>query len=143
MSDLVLDASVTLAWCFDDESDAYADSVLTSLGNLVAVVPALWFSEIANAIAVAERRGRIRRAEIARVVSLISSIAISVDHTLAVQPWITTVTSLARRTNLSAYDATYLELAMRLGLPLATTDRALRLAASDYDVPSFSPRKTN
>lgn len=143
MSDLVLDASVTLAWCFDDESDAYADTVLDSMENLVAVVPALWFSEVANAIAVAERRGRIRRAEIARVVGLISSIAISVDHTLAVQPWITNVTSLTRRTNLSAYDATYLELAMRLGLPLATTDRVLRRAAANNDVPAFSPRKAN
>lgn len=143
MSDLVLDASVTLAWCFDDEDDGYADSVLGFLKDHVAAVPALWFSEIANAIAVAERRGRVRRAEIARVVDLISSIAISVDHTLTMQPWMMSVISLARRTNLSAYDATYLELAMRLGLPLATTDRALRLAASKIDIVEFSPRRSS
>ncbi len=143
MSDLVLDASVTLAWCFDDESDDYANSVLSSMEDLVAVVPALWFSEIANAIAVAERRGRIRAAEVSRVVGLVSSIEISVDHTLTVQPWITNVTSLARRTSLSAYDATYLELAMRLSLPLATTDRALRRAARDNGVRSFSAPEMN
>jgi predicted nucleic acid-binding protein len=143
LSDLVLDASVTLAWCFEDEDDAYADSVLGFLTDHVAVVPALWFSEIANGIAVAERRGRIRRAEVSHVVDLVSSIAITVDQTLSLQPWMTNVISLARRTNLSAYDATYLDLAMRLGLPLATTDRALRLAATDHDVPPFSPRQSS
>ena len=143
MSDFVLDASVTLAWCFEDENDVYADSVLGFLGDHIAVVPALWFSEIANAIAVAERRRQIRRAEISRTVVLISSIAISVDHSVTIQPWMTNVISLARRTNLSSYDATYLELAMRLGLPLATTDGALRLAATNLDVPAFSPRRSN
>jgi predicted nucleic acid-binding protein len=142
LSDLVLDASVTLAWCFDDEDAAYADSVLGFLKDHVIAVPALWFSEIANGIAVAERRGRVQRAEIARLGALLSSIAISVDHPLTLQPWLTNVTSLARRTNLSTYDATYLELAMRLGLPLATTDRTLRLAATNQDVPAFSPDRS-
>jgi predicted nucleic acid-binding protein len=142
LSDLVLDASVTLAWCFDDEDDTYADSVLEFLKDHVAAVPALWFSEIANAIAVAERRGRVKRTEIARLGALVSSIAISVDHTLTLQPWLTNVISLARRTNLSAYDASYLELAMRLGLPLATTDKALRLAATNHDVLVFSPHRS-
>jgi len=143
LSDLVLDASVTLAWCFDDEDDAYADSVLGFLKDHAAAVPALWFTEIANAIAVAERRGRIQRAEIARIAGLISSIAVSVDHILMVQPWMTNIISLSRRTNLSAYDATYLELAMRLGLPLATTDRALRFAATNHEIPAFSPRRSS
>jgi predicted nucleic acid-binding protein len=143
LSDFVLDASVTLAWCFEDENDAYADAVLGFLGNHIAVVPALWFSEIANAIAVAERRRRIRRTEISRVVGLISSIAITVDHNLTIHPWMTNVIALAQKTNLSSYDATYLELAMRLGLPLATTDRALRLAATNQDVPAFSPRRSS
>jgi predicted nucleic acid-binding protein len=92
---------------------------------------------------VAERRGRIQRAEIARVVALISSLAISVEHSLTIQPWMTDVLSLARKTNLSAYDATYLELAMRLGLPLATTDNALRLAARKHFVPRFSSRRSS
>jgi predicted nucleic acid-binding protein len=142
LSDFVLDASVTLAWCFADENDAYADSVLGFLKDHIAVVPTLWFSEIANAIAVAERRGRIRRGEISQLVDLVASLAITVDQPATVQPWMTNVISLARRTNLSVYDATYLDLAIRLDLPLATTDRALRLAASNLDVLPFSPRRS-
>ena len=139
MSDLVLDASVALAWCFSDEREAYADAVISYLKNHIAVVPALWFFEVANGIAVAERRGRIPPPEIARVINLIAPLAIRFDSDLTILHTIANVVRLAQRTKLPAYDAAYLELAIRLGLPLATVDRALRRAAIDNDVEAFSP----
>ena len=139
MSELVLDASVTLAWCFSDESEAYADAVMSDLKNHVALVPALWFFEVANGIAVAERRGRIPPAEIARIINVIAPLAIRFDSDLTTSHSVADVVSLARRAKLTAYDASYLELAIRFGLPLATVDRALRRSASDHGVALFSP----
>jgi predicted nucleic acid-binding protein len=139
LSELVLDASVALAWCFSDEREVYADAVMFYLKNHTAVVPALWFFEVANGIAVAERRGRIPPAEIARVINLIAPLAIRFDSDLTISHTVANVVRLAQRTKLSAYDAGYLELAMRLGLPLATVDPALRRAAVDNNVEAFSP----
>ena len=141
MSDLVLDASVVLAWCFPDEAEAYAESVMSRLQDRsnVAVVPTLWVFEVANGIAVAERRARIPPAEIARLIDIIASVTIRFDSDLTVSHSIAAVVSLSRRTKLSAYDAAYLELALRLGLPLATVDRALRRSAGDHGIAMYAP----
>ena len=139
MSELVLDASVALAWCFYDEAEGYAESVMVELRNRrhVAVVPSVWTSEVANGIAVAERRGRIPSAEIARIINLIASVTIRFDNDLTFPHSIAALVSLSRHSRLSAYDAGYLDLALRLGLPLATLDRALRRAAVQAGVPLF------
>ena len=141
MSDLVLDASVILAWCFPDEAEAYAESVMSHLRDQrsVALVPTLWVFEVANGIAVAERRGRIPPTEIARIIDIIASVTIRFDSDVTVSNSISTIVSLARRTKLSAYDACYLDLALRLGLPLATVDRALRRSAHDQGVELYAP----
>ena len=130
----VIDASVALAWHFEDEPSAYADQVLERLREDRSLVPSVWPLEIANALAVAERRGRLTSARVARAVELYLELPISpqdIGAPLALGP----VLDLARAQGLSAYDAAYLELAMREGLPLATQDARLRAAASRVGVP--------
>jgi len=135
MSSLVLDASVALSWFLRDESDAYADGVLAMLENKEASAPCLWLLEICNALTVLERRGRINEAETARVLSLVRNLPIEMDDSPLAET-IERITSLARRFKISAYDASYLELAIRQGLPLATLDRKLKSVAKRAGVPT-------
>jgi predicted nucleic acid-binding protein len=130
----VLDCSMTMAWCFEDEADAAADVVLDSLVDSEAWAPSIWPLEVANVLLVAERRGRLRPADSARFLQLLGGLPVTVEEPS--RPRVQgPVLELARRTGLSSYDATYLELAMRLGAPLATRDRALRAAAIADGVP--------
>lgn len=128
MNPFVVDASVALGWFLDDESDTYATETLRKLETESAIVPALWAAEIANALTVAERRSRISEAETAGIVSFIHSLPIQVDETPVLDS-IDRLIALARRHAITAYDATYMELALRLNAPLATLDRSLREAA--------------
>lgn len=140
MSRLVLDCSMTMRWCFEDESDGAADAVLDALLEWTAWVPAIWPLEVANVLLVAERRHRLTPADSARFVELLAGLPITVDLTgqhLAHGR----VLDLARRAVLSAYDASYLELAMRLGVPLATADDRLREAADASGVPLMPGRR--
>lgn len=130
----VLDASVALAWCFQDESSPATDSILHALRTTNALVPTIWPLEIANALLVAERRARIHAADSARFIDLLRTLPIQVE----VRPVDSTVTALlaiARDYGLSAYDAAYLDLAMREGLPIASTDQRLRATAAQAGVP--------
>ncbi len=120
----VLDCSVAMSWCFDDETNTYADEVLESLLTAEAVVPTLWSLEVANVLVVAERRKRITEAQLIRATALLQALPISVDEATAQQALGATLT-LAREHSLSAYDAAYLELAMKQGLSLATVDEKL------------------
>lgn len=129
----VLDASVALAWCFEDEQSARTDQVLQALEQGKAIVPAIWLLEVGNALLGAERRGLLTPAETAHFLELLRNLPINVEDTPATRPW-SEILSLARLHRLSTYDATYLDLAMRLGLPLATLDAALRQAAQDSGV---------
>ena len=130
----VLDASLALAWHFEDEASEYADRVLNRLGEDPAVVPSLWALEIANALVVAERRGRLSPAGVARAAELFLEVPISI-HEVAPQSAVGRVLALARTHGMTTYDAAYLELAMREGLPLATEDEAVRAAAERVGVP--------
>lgn len=135
MSRFVLDCSVAMAWCFEDEPDAqaYANSVLGALETDSAVAPSIWPLEIANVLAVAERKDRLREAESARFLELLHLLPIEIDphtHARATGP----ILALARRRGLSSYDAAYLDLAMREGLPLASLDKALVAAAESSGV---------
>jgi predicted nucleic acid-binding protein len=124
---IVIDASVALAWCFPDEASDYADSVLVALEDRTAMVPAIWSVEITNALLVGERRKRIRQPEVRRFVDLLKGLRILEDG----QPFADTVSNilpLAREYELSAYDAAYLDVAVRHGAPLATLDAALQKA---------------
>ena len=130
----VLDASVTLAWAFEDEGGEYAREVLARLEREEACTTALWPLEISNGLLVAERRGRIEPADSARFARLLLSLPIVVEPVDRRRVFEQTRT-LARRWNLSAYDAHYLELAIRFGIPLATLDEGLRQAAENEGVP--------
>jgi predicted nucleic acid-binding protein len=132
----VIDNSVTVSWYFEDEVSPYADRVLSALPMEEALVPPIWPMEFANSLLMGERRNRISQAQIAVAVENALSLPI---HPTEVLPAIvlTTVMSLARRYELTVYDATYLELAMREGLPLATQDTDLRKAAVETGVPIF------
>jgi predicted nucleic acid-binding protein len=128
----VLDASLAVAWCFEDETTAYTEMLFNRLtSGAEALVPPLWPYEVANGLAVAERRKRITSANVARYLDHLAKLPISIDSTDRSQIGraFDQVLSLARRYRLSVYDAVYLELAVRLGLPLASLDHGLRKSA--------------
>ena len=132
----VVDASVTMAWCFESEADAYSDAALAALENGEAVVPSLWVLEVANVLVDAERRRRIGHADTSRFLGLLAALPIAVVETTTL-PELGRLLGLARRYRLTAYDATYLHLAVERRLPLATRDRALRAAARAASLPTF------
>ena len=134
----VLDGSITLAWLFEDEANAYAEAVEDSLASASALVPTLWFLEVANGALVGERRRRTTEAKVTQFISLLKSLPIASDEETAVRAWPETL-QLARTHNLSVYDATYLELTMRRGLPLATLDEDLAAAAAAVGVEQYKP----
>ena len=123
---IVIDTSVTMAWCFEDEATDQTDSVLDRLRDEEAVVPALWQLEITNVLLVAERRGRITEAQATRFLDLLTQLQIRVDMS---QTNVTAALATGRRHHLSAYDAAYLLLAERIAAPLATLDGTLIAAA--------------
>jgi predicted nucleic acid-binding protein len=128
VSDLVLDASLALQWFLEDEAGRqYGLSVLASLSNKRAVVPMLWFYEVGNGLLMAYRRKRITFDQIDGY--LIRLKALPVDAAQEVPAEILELPAIAHKHGLTNYDAAYLTLALRLRLPLATTDADLRRAA--------------
>jgi predicted nucleic acid-binding protein len=132
----VLDGSITMVWGFEDEADDYAEAILGRMPDLQAHVPSLWPLEVANALLVGERRKRITPADTARFLAILDAFPITVDGETVAHAWADTM-HLARAHNLSSYDASYLELAIRLGLPLAAQDGKLKAAAEAVGVPLF------
>jgi predicted nucleic acid-binding protein len=123
----VIDASVTMALCFEDEGGAAAEVVLTRLEHETAVAPAHWPLEVANALRSAERRGRLLAVDLPRLRGLLGALpveVVSVELAAATGD----VLETARAFDLSVYDAAYLGLAAFRGLPLATADERLRRA---------------
>lgn len=129
----VLDCSVTMAWVFSDEASAATDGLRDALLETRAFAPALWPVETSNALLVATRRGRIAPDEWPRIRAHLAALPIEVDSVSATHTW-GVVLDLASEHGISAYDATYLELAVRLRLPLATLDQRLADAARATDV---------
>ncbi len=136
MSDLVLDASLALQWFLVDEADRkYSLSVLSSLSEKQAVVPVLWFYEVGNGLLMAYRRKRIAQDQIDGFLTRLKNLPI---QAAALEPIeVLDLPALAQTHSLTNYDAAYLSLALRLGLPLATSDAALRRAATAAAVPIF------
>jgi predicted nucleic acid-binding protein len=134
----VLDGTVTLAWFFQDEQDPHADAIIAKLPNLEMLVPRLWHLEVANVWVVGERRGRCSQADTIQWLSYLAGLPIVVDDATEARAWSDTV-SLARQHGLTAYDAAYLELAMREGMSLATLDAPLKAAAHAAGVPIYQP----
>jgi predicted nucleic acid-binding protein len=136
-----VDASTALAWCFPDETSTYADSVLVALEGCTILVPAVWSLELANAVLVGERGKRLSLPEIKSFTTLLESLSI-VQDAQPVNDSIRSVLPLARARGLTAYDAAYLELAIRHGAPLATLDGNLRKAAKASGIKLFEGKTT-
>jgi predicted nucleic acid-binding protein len=129
----VVDSSVALSWCFDDERTPETRSLLERIGETGASAPQLWPAEVLNGLMMAERRQRIGADQRRRLVQFLRDLPIVLDAETVDQVWSATQT-LAERFRLTAYDAIYLEQAHRRRLPLATLDRALRAAAGTLGV---------
>lgn len=129
----VLDCSVTMAWVFPDEATEATDQLRDSLLESRAFVPSLWPVEVGNVLLVATRRNRIRVDDWREIRASLEALPIEIDPVTTSRAWGDSL-ELARTHQLSVYDAMYLELAVRLQLPLATLDRALRIAARTVGV---------
>jgi predicted nucleic acid-binding protein len=129
---LVLDASVALAWLYERDDKAEADIAMRALSTVAeagTVVPALWHTEVVNGLLVGERRGVVTEARVYDYLARLERLPIETDE---VSPATRreSVLALARQYGLSAYDATYLDLALRANAALATFDRKLARSAS-------------
>lgn len=125
---LVLDCSMAMAWCFADESTPETARIQDRLAAEAAVVPAHWFLEVANVLAMAEKRKRISPEDSQQFVQLLSILDIQVDEEASHRAF-GHVLPLARGHGLTSYAAAYLDLVLRRQLPLASLDDALRQAA--------------
>ena len=136
MTKFVLDNSVAMRWLLSSPKAAdqeYAEAVLKSLVKAEALVPHLWHLEATNVLLGAEKRSDLETAEVERFIAQLENLPINVDSLTARQAFSRTL-SLARAYKLSSYDAAYLEVAIREGLPLATLDQDLIKAAGKADV---------
>lgn len=129
----VVDNSVVMSWCFKDETNKYADTILDRLTESAAVVPSIWPLEVVNVLLVAERQKRLSESDSIRFITLLSQLPIVVEYERP-EKMMRELLALARAYNLSSYDASYLDLAMRKGFPIATLDNKLIEAARRIDV---------
>lgn len=135
---VVPDVSAILGQALDDEDATFAEAVIAAIARDEAIVPTLFWYEIRNVLVMAERRKRIVSARTTAFLSDLALLPFSVDDL----PREASVLDLARRRSLRVYDATYLELAQRIGAPLATLDQALITAAKKEGIALFK-RKAN
>lgn len=136
MANFVLDTSIVMAWCFDDESSSYADEVLGSLESKQAITPAIWPLEVGNVLRVAQRRKRLDESAAMRFLELLKSLPIAVEQESSARMF-QEIFFLAGEYELSTYDASYLDLAIRSALPLATQDKKLAEAAKKAGLKLF------
>jgi predicted nucleic acid-binding protein len=131
----VIDASTTACWAFSDESEPVADAARDQLLYDSAFAPSLWWFEVRNAMIVNERRKRIGEDGTATFLAQLALLPVVIDRS----PLEADILALARRHQLTVYDAAYLELARRRGEPLATLDRKLAAAAAAESVALIGP----
>lgn len=120
----VVDSSVALAWVLPDEQGSLTDVLADSLEVTPACAPSLWPLEVGNAVAMAQRRKRLTEREVDRILKALESLPVELDATPLDQAF-AAIVAIARKLGLTTYDAAYLELAQRRGLPLATLDTRL------------------
>jgi predicted nucleic acid-binding protein len=132
--DFVLDCSTTMAWLFEDESSPHTDSILDRLKDSQAVVPVIWPLEVANVLLMAERKKRITNLEVSSFIDALGALPIHVDESTIVRA-MHSIFQLASTEKLTIYDASYLELAIREGSPLATQDQNLIKASKRLNIP--------
>ena len=130
---LVVDCSLAMTWLFPDEATAETRKVFDRLELETGLVPQLWFLELANVIAIAERKRRVTPAQSAVFITELSKLSIEVDSESSDRAF-DHLLPLCRAHQLTSYDAVYLDLAIRRQLPLATLDEPLRKAAKKAGV---------
>lgn len=134
---LVIDASVSLSWCFPDEQTPLSLDVLDRLkAGEMALVPSFWFLEVLNVLLVGERKGRIAPQQTKAFIDTLRALNPRVDHA-SLEQVAGPVQIICRDHRLTPYDALYVELALRSGFPLATLDQSQRQAAIALGVPCF------
>jgi predicted nucleic acid-binding protein len=133
---LILDSSTTLAWTFPEERTDAIMYLFNLVADYGAVVPELWQIEVANSLNVGFRRGRITEEDRGGILADLGVLPILIDNETRNRIWGDTL-ALADKHSITVYDATYLELALRLSLPLATLDEDLRSAAQEEGIPLF------
>jgi predicted nucleic acid-binding protein len=125
----VIDSSVGFAWVHPDQATSATDKLLEQVAaGAIVVVPALWFSEMANSLLILQRRKKITREERKIALETLSAMSLTLDEE-ATRAAFQNTSDLAEKHGLTVYDATYLELALRRDLPLASRDAALSMAA--------------
>jgi predicted nucleic acid-binding protein len=129
----VVDCSIAVAWLFHDEATPSTAALLNRLATETALVPAWWFIEITNVLAISERKGRITPTQSDAFIADLSKLGIETDDEAPDRAF-THLLVLCRRHRLTSYDAIYLELAIRRSLPLATLDDDLRKTAKKLGV---------
>jgi predicted nucleic acid-binding protein len=133
MFDFVLDASVTLAWFMPDEQNPVTSLLLRRAENVSVFVPILWRLEVGNILLIAQRQKRITATQRVMALHILTGLSITEDVETTQHAWTDSII-LAEKHRLTLYDAAYLELAQRRGLPLATLDQDLRAAAEKIGV---------
>lgn len=134
--DFVLDCSITMAWCFEDEENEYSESVLERLRSSRAIVPSIWPLEVFNVLLIAKKKRRISALQTSNFIDALSQLPIIVDLSTSTKT-MHSIFVLAEEANLTIYDAAYLELAIREKIPLFTLDKSLLKSAEKYNVPKF------
>lgn len=124
MNQIVIDASVAITWCFKDEMTKRSIKLLKDLESMQIIVPSIWYLEISNILLMAEKKGRISFANSIQFFNLLQDLDIEVDSETSDRSF-SAIFMLAHAEKLTSYDASYLELAMRLNVELATKDQAL------------------
>lgn len=130
----VIDSSVALSWCFEDERTPATTALLHRIGATGAIAPQHWPLEALNGLMMAERRKRLDATRRQHLAGFLRDLPITLDPETTIQVW-TATQRLATRFRLTIYDAAYLELAQRQNLPLASLDQELRAAGTALGVP--------
>lgn len=130
----VMDCSITMAWCFEDESNDETDAVLEHLKVATAIVPTIWPLEVANVLLIAKKKKRITAVQTESFIDALSALPIVVDKSTTARA-MHSIFTLAIQSDLTVYDAAYLELAIREKIPLLTLDKGLIKAAKKLHIP--------
>jgi predicted nucleic acid-binding protein len=138
LSQILVDASIALSWCFENECTPATNAALKHLQEYDSIVPQYFWLELANAILQSEKSGRVTGDEAAEFIALIADLQIELDENQELCAF-TEIRARAHQQDLTAYDALYLDLALRRRLPLATLDTALIRAAGCTGVYLFTP----
>ena len=133
MSAFILDCSVTIAWCIEDEATQKTDALLERLRDFGAFVPQLWGYEFANVMLQAHKRKRLSSSQLVTVFELMEDLPITIVGETVFAAF-KDIMAISQAENLTSYDSAYLALAMGKKLPLATLDKALRRACKNVGV---------